>query len=334
MSIELFKNIYFRLPIILRLLISVLLLMILFGTVIHFVEPYEFPTIFEGVWWAFVTGATVGFGDYVPLTVPGKVIGILLILSGGGLLTFYITTLSAETINYENTLSSGKVTYKGSDHIIIVGWNERTRKLIEKVTAMNKQTEIVLIDNSLPRLPYQEFPVHFVHGDASEDETLLKAKVDAAKSILVTANTSKKEKLADHHTVLTTVAIRGNNKKVPITAEILSDKQLDNALRAGATTIVRPNDLLSSLLYHQLFFAQTNNSMDLVSKLLENQQSIKQTLPTSLEDKAYRIGVNQFLEGHQLLLGVIRNDKWTLNPPPDFELKSGDAVITLAAWDK
>lgn len=334
MNIELFKNIYFRLPILLRLLISVLLLMILFGTVIHFVEPNEFPTIFEGVWWAFVTGATVGYGDYVPLTVLGKVISILLILTGGGLLTFYITTLSAETINYENILSKGKVTYKGKNHIIIVGWNERTRKLITMIHSMNKQTDIVLIDNSVERLPYQQVPVHFVHGDASEDETLQKAKVEVAKSILLTADTSKKEKLADHHTVLTTVAIRGNSKEVPVTAEVLSDGQLNNAIRAGATTIVRPNDLLSSLLYHQLFFAQASNSIDLIAKLLEDQQFIKQTLPVSLVDKSYLSGVTYFLEGHQLLLGIIRHDKWNLNPSPDFSLQSGDGVILLLAWDK
>lgn len=334
MSIELFKHIYFRLPIILRLLITVFLLMIFFGAVIHFVEPIEFPTIFDGVWWAFVTGATVGYGDYVPLSVPGRIIGILLILSGGGLLTFYITTISAKTINYENTLSSGKVTYKGKDHIIIVGWNERTKQLIYKINNMNKQTEIVLIDNSLQHVPYQKIPVHFIHGDASEDEVLLKASVNVAKSVLITADTLKKEKLADHHTVLTTVAIRGNNKDIPITAEILSDKQLENASRAGATTIVRPNDLLSSLLYHQLFFGQANDSADLVSKLLENQQFMRKTLPSSLEDKSYMSGVNHFLEGHQLLFGIIRKDEWTINPSPDFSLKSGDAVILLTAWDK
>src|SRR5690625_7001625 len=82
MSIELFKHIYFRLPIVLRLLITIFIIMIFFGAVIHLIEPEQFPSIFDGIWWAFVTGATVGYGDYVPLTVLGKTTGILLILSG------------------------------------------------------------------------------------------------------------------------------------------------------------------------------------------------------------------------------------------------------------
>ncbi|ASK62882.1 potassium channel protein [Virgibacillus phasianinus] len=333
MRVEFIKHIYFRLPIILRLLISVFLLMTLFGTVIHFVEPEEFPTIFDGVWWAFVTGATVGYGDYVPLTVTGKAIGILLILSGGGLLTFYITTFSAETIKHENNLSKGMITYKGNDHIIIVGWNERTRQLVNMIRSRDKLIEIVLIDNSLTRLPYQQIPVHFIYGDASEDEILQKANISDAKSVLVTSDTSKKEKHADYHTVLTTVAIRGNNKEIPLVAEVLSDKQMDNAYRAGATIIVRPNDLLSSLLYHELYFTRTTDPIDLITNLLENQQVIKKTLPSDLEEKSFISGVNHFLAGHQLLLGVIRMDEWILNPSPDFLLNSGDTVITISAWN-
>lgn len=334
MRIELIKQIYFRIPIVLRLLLSVFLLMFVFGAIIHFVEPDAFPTLFDGIWWAFVTGATVGYGDFVPLTIPGKVIGILLILSGGGLITFYITTVSAATIKHENNLSKGKVAYKGSGHIIVVGWNERTSQLIDTITTRDKLAEIVIIDVSLKHLPYQQVPAHFIHGDPSEDETLLRANVSDAKAVLVTADTSKKEKLADHHTVLTTVAIRGNNVSVPIVAEVLSDKQSDNALRAGASSIIRPNELLSSLLYHELIFAQANNPIELLSNLLENQQFIHRTLPSSLGNKTFLSGVVYFMEGQQLLLGIKRNDVWQLNPSPDFLLKPGDAVVTLSPWDK
>lgn len=112
MTLEIFKHIYFRLPILIRLFLTILIVMVLFGTIIHFIEPEQFPTIFDGVWWAVVTGATVGYGDYVPLTTVGRLIGIVLILTGGGLLTFYITQFAASTVQHENDLSQGKVAYK------------------------------------------------------------------------------------------------------------------------------------------------------------------------------------------------------------------------------
>jgi voltage-gated potassium channel len=42
-------------------------------------------TSVEAIWWAFVTIATVGYGDYVPVTTPGRITGILLMLVGVGI---------------------------------------------------------------------------------------------------------------------------------------------------------------------------------------------------------------------------------------------------------
>ncbi|KQS63587.1 potassium channel family protein [Modestobacter sp. Leaf380] len=36
----------------------------------------------ESVWWAFVTTTTTGYGDLSPLTVPGRVIGVLTMFAG------------------------------------------------------------------------------------------------------------------------------------------------------------------------------------------------------------------------------------------------------------
>src|SRR5699024_6379736 len=159
-------------------LLSIFVIMYTFGVIIHFVEPDQFPTIFDGIYWAFVTGATVGFGDYVPLTIPGKIVSILLILSGGGLITFYITTFSASTVRHDQKLSEGKVAFKGKGHLLIIGWNELTKQLIDLTMSKDPQTEIVLIDHSLSSLPYRQHPVHFIQGDPSEDETLQKANLE------------------------------------------------------------------------------------------------------------------------------------------------------------
>lgn len=39
-------------------------------------------TWFDGLWWASTTVTTVGYGDYVPITVAGRVIGMALQLTG------------------------------------------------------------------------------------------------------------------------------------------------------------------------------------------------------------------------------------------------------------
>lgn len=38
---------------------------------------------FDGIWWAMTTVTTVGYGDKVPVTVPGRIVGIALQIVGG-----------------------------------------------------------------------------------------------------------------------------------------------------------------------------------------------------------------------------------------------------------
>lgn len=59
---------YLRWPVFIRMSVIVLMILILFGTMISYIEPKEFPTPFEGIWWALVTMSTTGYGDFVPKT--------------------------------------------------------------------------------------------------------------------------------------------------------------------------------------------------------------------------------------------------------------------------
>lgn len=42
----------------------------------------QVATMFDAVWWAFSTVTTVGFGDVVPVTTAGRLIGIALMIIG------------------------------------------------------------------------------------------------------------------------------------------------------------------------------------------------------------------------------------------------------------
>lgn len=330
MSIHTFFQWYFRTPIFLRLLLTVSFFMVFFGMVIHFVEPHVFPTIFDGIWWAVITGSTVGYGDLVPVTIIGKILGVLLIIAGGGLVTFYMATVSASTVRYEQDLSQGKVEYRGEEHIIFVGWNERTKQLIDMIQEFAPNENIVLIDNTLDSISYKQYPIHFIQGNGSEDETLIRANIYKARAAIITSDPNMVEKQADQSSILATVAIRGMNNDIFIISEILTKEQIANAKRAGSDTVVRSNDFMSTLFFHSLYRKGRTHPFDTLVKQLSTQQYKQLEVPTELIGETFLHCSFEFLKQEDLLLGIEQAGELKINPPAKTILQEKDNLIVLS----
>jgi voltage-gated potassium channel len=63
--------------------------------VVTLVDRQDFPTFGTGVWWAIVTLGTVGYGDVVPHTAWGRVVGSVVIIVGVTFLSFLIATVTS-----------------------------------------------------------------------------------------------------------------------------------------------------------------------------------------------------------------------------------------------
>jgi voltage-gated potassium channel len=65
----------------------------------------EFPTMWDGVWWAVVTVTTVGYGDLYPTDVEGRIIGIALMLLGIGFIAVLTGTIASQFIQNDTNSS-------------------------------------------------------------------------------------------------------------------------------------------------------------------------------------------------------------------------------------
>ena len=63
----------------------------------------DFPTIWDGVWWAVVTVTTVGYGDAYPTSVAGRLVGILVMLVGIGFLSVLTATVASHFVKAERS---------------------------------------------------------------------------------------------------------------------------------------------------------------------------------------------------------------------------------------
>jgi voltage-gated potassium channel len=65
------------------------------GAISHLIDKKDFPTFGIGVWWSIVTLATVGYGDVVPHTAWGRVVGSVVIIFGVTFISFLIAIVTS-----------------------------------------------------------------------------------------------------------------------------------------------------------------------------------------------------------------------------------------------
>lgn len=68
--------------------------MVLSGVIVSRIDP-SIGTVWDGMWWAWVTMSTVGYGDVVPHSGAGRIFGALLIMFGVVLLSLLTANLAA-----------------------------------------------------------------------------------------------------------------------------------------------------------------------------------------------------------------------------------------------
>jgi voltage-gated potassium channel Kch len=99
----------------LMLLIFLLIGMLVFATMIYYAEREDavnpgkmFPTIPVGFWWAIITMTTVGYGDVVPTTPVGYIVGTCCAVSGVLMVALTIPVISNNfTLFYTHVRSRG-----------------------------------------------------------------------------------------------------------------------------------------------------------------------------------------------------------------------------------
>ncbi|TYR73854.1 potassium channel family protein [Rossellomorea vietnamensis] len=329
MSVSFYQR-FLRWPILVRTLVIALTAISAFGILIHIIEPVNFPTIFDGIWWALITTSTVGYGDYVPLTILGRIIAMLLIFLGAGFLTTYFVTLAASTVTTQNAYLEGKASFMGKEHTIIVGWNERSREIIDQLLSFDGSNLVTLIDDSLTENPYKNPRIHFIKGQSFRDDILKKAGVDTAEIAVITADQNKNEIDADMNTVMTLLAMKGINPKLYCVAEILTGDHIANAERAGADEVIQTNKQTSYIIMDSILSkGMSTTILELLNHLKGNNLQVIDPIE-ECHNKTFQEISNLLLERNIILLGLKKGERTIVNPPLETIIYADDGLLVIS----
>jgi voltage-gated potassium channel len=219
----------------LKFSLLILLLLISIGTVGYMsIEDWRFLDAF---YMTVITLATVGFQEVHPLSDAGRVFTILLIVIGVTVLGYTVGKLAQIMFEGQFQRFLGRKKVEKSieelrDHYIVCGYG-RIGSLICKEFAA-KPIPFVVVENNLAVLEkMEEDSMLYMRGNATEDETLLKAGIKRAKG-LVSVVTS------DTENVYITLTARGLNPDLFILARSSEPGSDIKLRRAGAKKVVSP----------------------------------------------------------------------------------------------
>ncbi|MEA2305711.1 MAG: voltage-gated potassium channel [Solirubrobacteraceae bacterium] len=117
------------------------------GVLVWLVDRRDFHTIGDGVWWAIVTLATVGYGDIVPHTAWGRIVGSAVILIGVTFLALLTATVTSYFVSaYQEERAADTEGRRGADE-------EDTRALLHEIAARLAALEDAVRDDGPPGPP-------------------------------------------------------------------------------------------------------------------------------------------------------------------------------------
>lgn len=85
----------------------------------HEAQPEYFSNAFSGIWWSVSTLLTVGYGDIYPITVAGRLMGIVIAFLGVGMVAIPTGIISAGFVEYYTRLKTGLLTKHAADFITL-----------------------------------------------------------------------------------------------------------------------------------------------------------------------------------------------------------------------
>ena len=309
--------------------ITILIFVIAFGTSGYMlIEKWDF---LDALYMTVITLTTVGYGEVRPLGGSGRVFTICLLIMGVGFVFYMFGTITQIMVEgqFRRLLGRrklGKQLAALKDHYIICGYG-RIGQIISREIA-KKPLPLVIIENNPDLIKAIEEQGHlFIEGDATREDTLLKANIQKAKGLVATVS-------SDADNVYIILTARGLNPGLYIMARVVDEKAERNLLQAGANRVISPYHIGARKMAQAILRPAVTDFIELAVHRggIELQiEEIPVRAPSRITDVPLReSGIRQELG--LIIIAIQRaSGEMLYNPPPEARIQVGDTLIAMGS---
>jgi voltage-gated potassium channel len=279
------------------------------------------------------------------------IIGIIVSVTFLAVITAKITSALIEFIRRGGSMAK-KVNFSG--HTIICGWNFQGKRVVKELLAATvmQQRGIVVLTESDQR-PVEDERVEFIKGDPSQDESLIRAGIERADSVIVLSDCTKGSNEADAEALMVVLAVESLNREVHTCVQLMNSANRVHLEHAHADEIICLDQMGGSLLVAS---ALNHGVAYLVTDLLTFDKGSEfyrydRHLSEEMVGQEFSQAVQLLAQKHMILLAVETNYTEELqqqlstdiiyrlpevgramivNPQSRYQIRQGDALFLVA----
>ena len=279
------------------------LLLLIASWVILIIEPDNFKSYFDALWWSIVTATTVGYGDIVPHTLIGKIVAIAIII--GGVIAVAAFTALITSALVERTITAKKdyeMLEDLNNHLVICGFKTPRQEVLESFKRHYGTNIVIVYPKLVPELKklLEEHHLKWAKGEYNDEAVLKEAQIQKADKVMIL---NEHNAYADAKVLETVILIRSLNPEVYIIAEIIDPKYENYLIKSKCNEIIMSEEYNRFLLSKSI----TEPGMSKVVRTLLKTQNFRIITEHPFLGKSYKEAFEQSLQQGEILLGVIKN---------------------------
>lgn len=204
---------------------------------------------FDAIYWALVTISTVGFGDITPVSIEGRFVTLVLIISGMGVLAFSTSIVVAAFTEKLGELKKNQVyaeIERLKDYVIICGYGRVGETVAKLLRAEN--ANVLVVDNDETRTTKARLVDGFlaITGDAG-DSQLLQSIEKRKHSPIVLCLTG-----SDVTNVYITLTVKKLYKNVTVISRANRQDTTKKLELAGADQVITPYKVVGLVAFESI----------------------------------------------------------------------------------
>jgi len=286
---------------------------------------------FDCLYMTFITIATIGYSEVIDIAgnVGARVFTMIIAVAGIGVLAYLVTNLTAAIVEGELTKSfrrrrMEKQAAKAKEHYIVCGVGWAGLHIINELRETKRSHVIIDVsrekmDKSLEAMPGEIF----IEGDATDNDTLLKAGIDKASGIFAVTGD-------DNQNLVIALTARQLNPEIRVVAQCNETKNAEKIRKAGADAVVSPGYISGMRMASEMVRPTVVTFLDKMLRGKDENLRVEEVpVPPAIVGKTLS-SVNWHRYPRTLLLAVKKGEDWVYNPSrQEYIIQPEDRLIVM-----